>query len=104
MSRMSDVMIEIENVEFTPSSVPYDPTDMLNLNFKYLNECVAALAGEEKDKKEKDKEGNKDKEPVYLKWWPYKDTTAPTKGKTLCLSRGNNYYWISRVRDQQRSV
>lgn len=103
-SKAKDVMIEIENVEFTPSSVPYDPTDMLNLNFKYLNECVAALAGEEKDKKEKDKEGNKDKEPVYLKWWPYKDTTAPTKGKTLCLSRGNNYYWISRVRDQQRSV
>jgi hypothetical protein len=105
-SKAKDVMIEIENVEFAQSSVPYDPTDMLNLNFKYLSECVSALAGEEKDKKEKEPKEKtaKDKEPIFLKWWPYKDTTAPTKGKTLCLNRGNNYYWISRVRDQQRSV
>ena len=103
-SKAKDVMIEIENVEFAQSSIPYDPTDMLNLNFKYLSECVAALAGKEVKNEKEPKEKTVTKEPIYLKWWPYKDTTAPTKGKTLCLNRGNNYYWISRVRDQQRSV
>lgn len=108
-SKAKDVVIEIENVEFTCDSQAYDPTDMLNLNFKYLSECVSALAD---DKKDKDKEKAKavvspvtlTDNHIYMKWWPYKDTTAPTKGKTLCLKRGNNYYWISRVRDQQRTV
>jgi hypothetical protein len=106
-SKAKDVMIEIENIEFNCDNLTYDPADMLNLNFKYLSECVSALANvEEKGSpvvKDKEKVA-KDKEPICLQWWPYKDTTAPTKGKALCLKRGNNYYWISRVRDQQRVV
>ena len=109
-SKAKDVQIALDNIEFSTDSLDYDPTDMLNLNFKYLSECVAALINiEDKSSnknKEKEKEKEKDitKETIYLKWWSYKDTTAPTKGKTLCLNRGNNYYWISRVRDQQRQV
>jgi len=106
-SKAKDVTIDIENVEFNCDKLTYDPTDMLSLNFKYLSECVAALTNiEEKGTpviKDKEKVA-KDKEPIFLMWWPYKDTTAPTKGKALCLKRGNNYYWISRVRDQQRAV
>ena len=106
-SKAKDVVVEIEEVEFETSSLEYDPTDMLNLNFKYLSECVASLAGvdEKGSPVIKDKEKvSKEKDPIILRWWPYKDTTAPTKGKALCLKRGNNYYWISRVRDQQRTV
>ena len=107
-SKAKDVVVQIENVEFDAGKLVYDPTDMLNLNFKYLSECVASLIGTEEKtsvaaSKEKEKVA-KEKEPIVLMWWSYKDTTAPTKGKTLCLKRGNNYYWISRVRDQQRSV
>lgn len=106
-SKAKDVEIEIENIEFTCKDQTYDPTDMLLLNFKYLSEAVAHLAGVEdktKKTKEKDKEKDKEKEAIYLKWWPYQDLSAPTKGKTLCLNCGNNYYWISRVRDVQRNV
>jgi hypothetical protein len=103
-SKAKDVVIEMEEIEFTTDSLTYDPTDMLNINFKYLSECVAALGIEEKGSSViRDKEKvTKEKEPIVLKWWSYKDVTAPTKGKTLCLKRGNNYYWIARVRDQQR--
>jgi len=107
-SKAKDVVVQIENVEFSTDNLVYDPTDMLNLNFKYLSECVASLVGMEEKSAvpaTKDKEKVvKEKEPIVLMWWSYKDTTAPTKGKTFCLKRGNNYYWISRVRDQQRSV
>jgi len=106
-SKAKDVVIEMEDVDFKYDKLVYDPTDMLNLNFKYLSECVASLADvEEKGSAAvKDKEKTpKEKEPIVLMWWPYKDVTAPTKGKTLCLKRGNNYYWISRVRDQQKVV
>jgi hypothetical protein len=107
-SKAKDVEIQIENVEFSASTLEYDPTDLLNLNFKYLSECVDELA-DASAKKEKDKSKAVEEKPVqddaiYLMWWPYKDTKAPTKGKALCLKRGNNYYWISRVRDQQRSI
>ena len=106
-SKAKDVVVEIENIDFNTSSLTYDPTDMLNLNFKYLSECVSSLVGTEEKTtpvaKDKDKTP-KEKDPVVLMWWSYKDTTAPTKGKTLCIKRGNNYYWISRVRDQQRSI
>jgi hypothetical protein len=98
-SKAKDVEIEIEEAEFTHDKIAYDPTDMLNINFKYLSECVDALCSEEKSK-----EKDKNKEPVLLKWWAFTDVTAPTKGKTLCLKRGNNYYWVARVRDQQRVV
>jgi hypothetical protein len=106
-SKAKDVNIEIEDIEFKATDLFYDPSDMLNLNFKYLSECVSSLANTEEKGSPvvKDKEKViKDKEPIYLLWWPYKDITAPTKGKALCLKRGNNYYFISRVRDQQRTV
>ncbi len=93
-TKAKDVTVAVDDVEFT-AQFDYDPSDVLNLNFKYLHECVTSLCNVT-DKKEK--------EPIFLKWWPYKDVTAPTKGKALCLQRGSNYYWISRVRDQQRSV
>lgn len=105
-SRAKDVVIEIEETEFKADKMVYDPSDMLNLNFKYLSECVEALIGsEEKGTVIKDKEkAPREKDPIVLMWWPFTDVTAPTKGKTLCLKRGNNYYWIARVRDQQRAV
>lgn len=106
-TKAKDVVVEMDDVLFNDDKLAYDPTDMLNLNFKYLSECVAALAGvdEKGSPIVRDKEKvPKEKEPIVLMWWPYKDTTAPTKGKALCLKRGNNYYWISRVRDQQRVV
>lgn len=107
-SKAKDVQVTMEDIEFTTDSLNYDPTDMLNLNFKYLSECVSVLINiDDKSfmKKEDDaKDKSKDKEPISLKWWSYKDTTAPTKGKALCLKRGDNYYWISRVRDIPRQV
>lgn len=105
-SKAKDVVIEMDEVEFKHDNLVYDPTDILNLNFKYLSECVAALADTvEKGTVVKDKEKvTKEKEPIVLMWWSFLDTTAPTKGKTLCLKRGNNYYWIARVRDQQKIV
>lgn len=106
-SKAKDVIVEIENVEFDSGGLVYDPSDILSLNFKYLSECVSALVSidEKGSPAIKDKEKvAKEKEPVHLMWWPYRDTTAPTKGKALCLRRANNYYWISRVRDQQRTI
>ena len=113
-SKAKDVQIALDDIEFNTDSLAYDPTDMLNLNFKYLSECVTALISvddktssksKEKSKdKEKNKDKDKNKESIHLKWWAYRDTTAPTKGKALCLNCGDNYYWISRVRDQQRQV
>ena len=106
-SKAKDVVVEIENIEFDSANLVYDPSDILNLNFKYLSECVTSLISvdEKGSPVIKDKEKTpKEKEPIQLLWWSYKDTTAPTKGKALCLKRGNNYYWISRVRDQQRTV
>lgn len=94
-SKAKDVLIEMECMEFNTSDQVYDPTDILNINFKYLKECVASLIAVDDKKKD---------QPVILKWWSYKDVTAPTKGKTLCIQRGGNYYWIARVRDSQRSV
>jgi len=99
-SKVKDVVVELEDVEFVVDKLVYDPTDILLFNFKYLSECVLALAG--KEDKDKDKESTPT--PLVLKWWPYRDTDAPTKGKALCLSRGYNYYWVSRVREQQKSV
>jgi len=99
-SKAKDVEIQLDSIEFSSSGLVYDPEDILKLNFKYLNECVGFLS----DKKEKTDAKESQDDAIYLMWWPYKDTNAPTKGKALCLKRGNNYYWISRLIDQRRSV
>lgn len=105
-SKAKDVVMEIEDAEFLATDLGYDPTDTLNLNFKYLSECVTALEGKaKKEKKKKENtEESKGRDPVVLMWWPYQDLSAPTKGKALCLKCEGNYYWISRVREQIRTL
>jgi hypothetical protein len=111
-SKAKDVVIEIEDAEFIVNGLGYDPSDTLNLNFKYLSECVTALEGKaKKEKKKKEKKEKKEsseevkgRDPVVLMWWPYLDVSAPTKGKALCLKCEGNYYWISRVREQARTL
>lgn len=110
-SKAKDVIVEIEDSEFTINKLTYDPEESLNLNFKYLSECVAALEGKTKTKAKKKKK--KDDEDVSeedkgrcitVQWWPYQDKNSPTKGKAVCLKCEGNYYWLSRVREQTRTV
>jgi len=110
-SKAKDVVVELDDAVFEAKDLIYDPSDILNFNFKYLSECVSSLEGKIKDKKKKSKDKNLDnvpadqgRGPIVLKWWPYQDTTSPTKGKALCLTSEDNYYWISRVREQTRTL
>jgi len=107
-SKAKDVVVEIEDAEFVAKGLTYDPSDVLNLNFKYLSECVAALDSKARTKvKKKDKKEDMEDDKgrcVTLMWWPYQDKNSPTRGKAVCIKCEGNYYWISRVREQTRVV
>ena len=112
-SKAKDVIVEIEDSEFVVNNLTYDPEESLNLNFKYLSECVAALEGKAKTKaKGKTKKKKEDEDVseedkgrcITVVWWPYQDKNSPTKGKAVCLKCDGNYYWLSRVREQIRTI
>jgi len=83
-TKAKDVLVELEGAEFT-NKIGVAPNDDLMLNFKSLSECVEALTK------------NDTGEHLTIRWWPYQDPSSPTKGKTVCISMDDNYYWISRV-------
>ncbi len=88
-SKAKDVTVFLDVVEAQLDG--FDASENLMFNFKHLSECVASLITSE--------EKTKESTPIYLRWWSITNSSAPTKGKTLCIQRGDNYYWISRIRE-----
>ena len=87
-SKAKDVCIDLDDVEFT-NTMEEAPLDDLMLNFKYLEECTKSLT----------KNGSSD--TITLRWWPFQNLESPTKGKTVTVNMGSDYYWITRIRPME---
>jgi hypothetical protein len=97
-SKAKDVIIEIEDSEFT-TPLTYDEAEFVGVNFKYLTESISSTPT---PKKKKEGDAAEETDSITIKWWPYQDQRYPTRGKSICVSYDNDYYWLSRIKEQTR--
>lgn len=98
-AKARDINVEFDDVEFQTNGIEYNANEVVQINSRFLAECVAGLAANE-TKATKDKKA----EPLSIIWYPHNNEVYPVKGRMVCIKQGNNYYWLSRITERVKTL